>query len=429
MRRNGLPMNRGRILRENIASLTGLQLVGYIAPLLTVPYLVRVLKPAEFGLLSFAQGVVLYFDLITDYGFNLSATRAIAAQRNEPDSVSRIFWSTMCAKAILMSLCGAALAMLVTFTPRLHGNSAVYGVSFLYVIGTAFFPVWLFQGLERMKIAAVALGFARIVTVPALFLFVRREQDCVIAAAIQASVQGIASILFIPALVGMRLRWYRPSLADLALTFRMGWPLFISGSALYLCTSSTTVVLGFCAGKTAVGYYSAADKLIKAATSILSPVTQALYPHITALKVTSTASALRVIRKSFFSIGSLSLCTSISTLVLARPICHLFLGPSFDGSIGVLQWLSPLPVLFGLMSVLGTQTMLVFEMDGMMSRIMLGSAVAGIPLTLMLSWLFGAEGAAAASVMLAAFMLGSMIILLKSSGLTVWQEAREGILA
>ncbi|MBV8811998.1 MAG: flippase [Acidobacteriaceae bacterium] len=422
-------MNRRRILRENIASLAGLQLVGYIAPLLTVPYLVRVLKPAEFGLLSFAQGVVLYFDLITDYGFNLSATRGIAAQRNEPDSVSRIFWSTLCAKAILMLLCGAALALLVAFIPRLRENSAVYAVSFLYVIGTVFFPVWLFQGLERMKLAAFALGTARILTVPALFLFVRSERDCVVAAAIQASVQAVASILVIPALVGMRLRWYRPSLADLASAFKRGWPLFISGSALYLCTSSTTVVLGFCAGKSAVGYYSAADKLIKAATSLLSPISQALYPHITALKVTSTTSALRMIRKSFLSIGLLSLCTSILTLVLARPICHLFLGPSFEGSIAVLQCLSPLPVLFGLMSVLGTQTMLVFEMDDMMSRIMFGSALAGIPLTMALSSLFGAEGAAAASVMLAIVMLGAMMIVLKSSGLPVWQEAREGILA
>jgi O-antigen/teichoic acid export membrane protein len=416
-------MNPRRILRENIASLAALQFFAYITPLLTVPYLVRVLKPAEFGLLSFAQGVVLYFDLITDYGFNFSATRAIAAQRHEGASVSRIFWSTLCAKVILMFGSGAALILLVGLTPKLHERSALYGVSFLYVIGTAFFPLWLFQGLEQMKIAAVALGIARILTVPALFLFVRSEQDCVIAAAIQASVQITASILVAPVLLTrMRLRWYRPSVADIVQTFRMGWPLFVSGSALYLCTSSTTVLLGFAAGKSAVGYYSAADKLVKAVTSMLSPLTQALYPHITALKATSTVSALLVIRKSLFSIGLLSLCASLSTFTLARPICHLVLGPSFDGSVHVLQWLSALPFLFGLMSVLGTQTMLVFEMDSTMSRIMFASAVAGIPMTLALSILFGAQGAAAASAALASAMVAAMMIMLRLRGLTVWQS-------
>src|SRR5947209_2267444 len=123
-------MNPRRRLQENIAALTVLQLLGYVAPLLTVPYLVRVLKPSQFGLLSFAQGIVLYFDLLTDYGFNLSATRAIAARRHESESVSRLFWSTLCAKGILMMGSGVALTLLVVFTPKLRDTPSLYAVSF-----------------------------------------------------------------------------------------------------------------------------------------------------------------------------------------------------------------------------------------------------------------------------------------------------------
>jgi O-antigen/teichoic acid export membrane protein len=89
----------------------------------------------------------------------------------------------------------------------------------------------------------------------------------------------------------------------------------------------------------------------------------------------------------------------------------------------VLQWLSPLPLLFGLIGVFGTQTMLVFEMDSMMSRIMFASAVVGIPLTFVLSFLFGAQGAAAASSVLAAAMTGAMMATLRLRGLSVWQPA------
>ncbi len=408
-------------LQENIAALTLLQVLSYGAPLLTVPYLVRVLEPAQFGLLSFAQGVVLYFDLLTDYGFNFSATRAVASNRHNPGSVSRIFWSTIYAKAILMFASGMALALLVASIPKLRQTPELYAASFLYVIGTAFFPVWLFQGLEQMKTAAVAFGVARLLTVPALFLLVRHEQDYLRAAAIQASVQLTATILIAPALWKRReLSWYPPKLSDIADTFKQGWPLFISGSALYLSTSSTTVILGLVGTRSEIGYFSAADKLIKAVISLLGPVSQALYPHITATKARSPFSALQLIRKSLVSIGLISLFASIATFTLARPVCSLFLGQYFVHSIYVLKWLSPLPLLFGLISVFGTQTMLVFEMDKIISRIMLVSAAAGIPLTLLLASLFGAEGAAAASVVLAMFMVGAMAVMLRLHGLPVW---------
>lgn len=411
-----------RRLHENIAALAVLQLFTYVAPLVTVPYLVRVLQPSQFGLLSLAQGVALYFDLITDYGFNLSATRAIAAQRDNLDSVSKIFWSTLWAKVILMTGSAGAMAALVMLVPKFRETADVYAASFLYVIGTAFFPIWLFQGLERIKVAALALGVARMLTVPALFLFVHSGQDCVLAAAIQASVQVTATIFVLPVLIAnLKLQWYRPSFPDLMQTFKAGWPLFISGCALYVSTSSITVVLGFVSGKAQVGYYSAADKLIKAAVAMLSPISQALYPHVTALKMASRDSALRVIRKSFVSVGALSLCVSIVTFLVARPICNLILGPSFNGSIHVLQWLSPLPLLFGLMSVFGTQTMVVFEMDTAMSRIMFASALAGIPLTLMLAMPFGAQGAAVSSIILASAMVIAMVMILRLRGLTVWQ--------
>jgi O-antigen/teichoic acid export membrane protein len=325
---------------------------------------------------------------------------------------------------MLMSVSGVALIALVAVVPKLHETPEVYLASFLYVVGTAFFPIWFFQGMEEISLAALAFGIARLLTIPALLLFVRHPGDYVKAAAIQASVEVIASAVAFP-LIWRRLKvtWYRPSLSDIADAFRRGWPLFLSGSALYLSTSSTTMILGFVAGKAQVGYYSAAEKLIKASTAALTPVNQALYPHITATKVQSSFLALQLIRKSLALTGAISLAISVSLVFLARPVCDVVLGNSFTPSIALVRWLSPLPLLFGLMSVLGTQTMLIFEMDVAMSRIMLASAALGAPLTLGLSWLFGASGAAVGSVAIAALMVVAMIGVLRSRGLIVWRES------
>jgi PST family polysaccharide transporter len=414
-----------RRLLENIAALSAVQFLNYAAPLLTIPYLVRVLGPSQFGLLAFAQGVVLYFSVITDYGFDFSATRAIAANRHRSDTVRQITWSVLLAKLSLMAACAITLALLVALVPKLNQTPYIFAASFLYVVGTAVFPIWLFQGLEELRLAAVATGLARLFTIPAIFLFVHVPSDCTKAAVIQSSVELVAALIALPMIWSYKeVRWRRPTLADISGAFKMGWPLFVGGSALYLATSSTIVILGFSVSKVELGYYSGADKLIKAAVSLLGPANQALYPRIAAMRAKSESSALGMIRQSLVICGLVSMFVSAMLFWLARPICLLILGPSFLPSVRVLQYLAPIPFLFGLLNVLGTQTMLVFEMDEAMSRIFLVGGLLGIPLTALFSLRFGSSGAATASVVIAASMVLAMLVCLHLRGLLIWRATR-----
>lgn len=416
-------MTSRQVLRENFLSLTILQAINYIAPLITLPYLVRTLQPAEFGLLSFAQGIVLYFDFFIDYGFNLSATRSIATSRNDPQCIARIFWSTVFAKIALLCLSGSVLTILVLCVPKLRAVWSLLAVNGLYLLGTALFPAWLFQGLEKIRLAVGALGIARLFTATALVLFVRRPGDYVAAGAIQASVELLASIFAAPLVFGrLKLSWYQPSVSDLLGSIKEAWPLFLSNFSLFLSLSSTTVILGFMAGKAELGYYSAADKLIRACIALLSPFSQALYPHITVARFRSASAAIAMIRKSFSVTVGLSLAISVGAAFAARPFCPLFFGPAFGHSATVLQCLCPLPLLFALMSVLGTQTMLVFNMESALTRIMLRSALIGVPATVLLSGLWGAVGAAVSSVGQAAAIALELFVVLESKGLRVWKS-------
>jgi O-antigen/teichoic acid export membrane protein len=413
-------MSVNRRLAENIAALSVVQFLNYVAPLITIPYLVRILHPAQFGLLSFSQGIVLCFCVITDYGFDFTATRAIAASRQDGASVRRIAWTTLCSKFLLLSASACVLALLVALVPKLRETPSSFAASFLYVLGTALFPVWLLQGLEELKVAALAMCIARMLVVPALFLFVQHAGDYVIAAALQASVEVIATLIAVPIMWRrVDLRWVAPTRTDLLQAFKTGWPLFLSASTLYLSASSTPLILGFVSTKAEVGYYSAAEKLIRACTALLSPATQALYPRITATKAQSTTLALKLIRRSFAFFGGISLCVSLLVFCFADPVCRLVLGSAFIPSIYLLKWMAPLPFLTALMSVLGTQTMLAFEMDAAMSRILLQGSSLAFPLTLFLAWKFGALGAAVATVVVAVFMAAAMANSVHRSGLGI----------
>src|SRR5690348_11759554 len=114
-------MYRKRALFENMLSLLVLQGANYVLPLITLPYLVRVLGTAHYGLLVFAQAFAGYFVILTDFGFNLTATRQVAVHQDDPDQIRRIFCATMLAKLLLLLLSAVCFAIVVLIVPQFRG--------------------------------------------------------------------------------------------------------------------------------------------------------------------------------------------------------------------------------------------------------------------------------------------------------------------
>jgi PST family polysaccharide transporter len=412
-------MNDPARLRQNILALSILQALNYVAPLITVPYLVRVLGPENFGLLSFAQALIIYFDVVSAYGFGLSATRAVACCRREPPALAAVFWRTTYARASLMLASAAVLAVAIAAVPHLRATPLLYAAAFLTVVGTVTFPVWFFQGLEQMRFITFAQASARALSIPALLLCVRHPEDYLRAAAIQGGVPVLASVFIAPVLwARVPAGLPRPCVSEILQTLKDGWHVFVTQMGMVAGAATTTVVLGFVAGSTAVGYYAAAEKVIRAVTSMLGPVAQALYPHLANLKGRSLDLTLKTMRKSFAWIALLALAASLATFFLAGPVGLLLWGRGFAPSVAVLRCLSPLPFVLALINILGTQTMLVFEMDALLSRIVLAGAAANLVLAAALSSVFGVLGAAAATV-----VSGVLI-----SGCLAWSVRRNSVL-
>ena len=164
---------RNRTVIGNFFTLSVVQFANYLVPLILIPYLTRVLGLSRYGLVELARAVSVYFLLLTDYGFSLSATREVSVHRNDPKRLSEVFSSVMTLKCLLVLLSTAVLSGIVFTVPRLRPDWPVYYLSFASVIGMWLFPMWLFQGMERMKPIAVVTVVAKSLVVVATVLLVR----------------------------------------------------------------------------------------------------------------------------------------------------------------------------------------------------------------------------------------------------------------
>lgn len=126
-------------LKKNLVSMYLMHGSNFIFPLITLPYLVRVLGPDKYGLLTFVQGFIQYFLIITDYGFNLSATRQIAINRGDNTKVSKIFCATIFLKLVFMLTSFILLSTIIITIPKFRHDGFIYLLAFLSVLGSVFF--------------------------------------------------------------------------------------------------------------------------------------------------------------------------------------------------------------------------------------------------------------------------------------------------
>jgi PST family polysaccharide transporter len=249
-----------RTILGNFFSLSVLQFATYLAPVITLPYLVRVLGPSRFGLVELARAIAVYFVILTDYGFNLSATREISLHRGNPRRLSEIFSAVMLLKLLLTVASFVALVAAVFGVPKLRGDWPVYLLAFGTVVGQCLFPIWLFQGLERMKYTAILTIFSKLVTTVSIFVFIRQSDQYLYVPVVQSVgtiAMGVAG-LFV-ALREFPVHFALPSRALLRQELADGWHLFISKMSITLYTTSTTVILGLFTNNTFVAYYVAGE--------------------------------------------------------------------------------------------------------------------------------------------------------------------------
>jgi O-antigen/teichoic acid export membrane protein len=380
---------------KNALSLYSIQFANYALPLITVPYLVRVLGAERFGTLAFGQGLMAYFGAMVSYGFDWSATRKISVERNRADVVSRVVANVWGAKLLLCVLSFLSLFLLIQLVPRVHEVSTLMIVLFGGVFGGVLFPTWLFQGLERMGPISVINLSVRALVVVGMFILVRKPEDFIIYAGLSSSaaiMSGLVGVGVAFQTLELQLSW--PTWAGILQTLREGWVLFLSSSAIVLYSSGNAFILGLMANDTAVGYYTAGEKIVRAIVGILGPLSQALFPRFSRLAEESKARTLQWGKRLLIAMGGTGLAMSTATFVGAEFIVRVVLGSNYQPSISVVRILALLPFLIAVSSVLGVQLMIPFGREKAVFFFVLGAGCLNLALASILAPLWKADGMA-----------------------------------
>lgn len=410
-------------LKRNIFSLASLQVGSYLVPLVTLPWLTRALGLEGFGQLGFATAVISYFILLTEWGFPLGATREVAVAKGDKTARSEVFWNVMTAKCFLAFVSALVLSVLVLLVPKIHEVAILLLIAWGGVLAAAISPVFYLQGVEKMSLMAILNLAAKTASIPLIFIFVRNSNDVFAAALIQAICLLLASALNLISLARMsEIVWVQPRIERVFLMARRTSSFFLSNAAISLYTNSTTVILGFVANQAAVGMFVAAYTLIKAALSLMAPVSQALFPRLSYLLVHERPRAEQMLRRLFVLQSGFGLFVSLGVLVLSPFVVPVLLGGAFVKALPVLCWLAVLPFLISASNVLGIQIMVPLGHNAAFSKILVVAGLCNVILAFPLSLVAGAQGAAGSMVIAELVVTALMIFYIRSKESSIWSQ-------
>ena len=396
------PHERKTVLK-NFASLSVLQAITYVLPVLILPYLFRVIGAEKFGLIAFAQAFVQYFMILTDYGFSISATKEISLCQHDRAEVNKVFSAVMTMKGFLALVSLVLLGCAVYFIPKFRHDWLVYVLSFGMVLGNTLFPVWFFQGTEKMKYIADLNIAGGILTVLCIFFSIHGPQDYLMVPLITSCV-GLITGLWGQYIafkhLGVSFRF--PGYTNLRRQITAGWDIFISNVAINAYTTTRIFAVGLLTNNATTGFYSIAERLAGLCQTFpLASFSQALFPRLSKIFQKSKTRAYEFMNRIQLITINISLICLPLIYVFAHPIIKLIFGGDYPETVLSFRLLL-VSVLFISSNAFRVQFLLIAGKTHLYSRIHVIMAMIGLPVIFMMIISFSYVGAAIATILIEA---------------------------
>ena len=375
-----------KILVQNFAYLSILQIAGFVLPLITLPYLANVVGLEGFGRIGFASAIIIWVQTISDWGFSYTGTRDVSKNRDNNEILSEIFSNVLWGRLLLMLISSIVLFFLIIFIPVFKENQIVIWVTFLMIPGNIMFSEYFFQGLERMKYITILNLLIKLFFTFCVFIFVDDKDDYILQPlfiSIGFIMAGFIAMYYI--LIKWKIKLMFPVYTNIWHTIKSSTDVFINNIMPNLYNSLTTVLLGFYSSQLSVGVYTSGKKFIVVSNSLLSIIARVFFPYLVRknekhdiYRKLSIYSSLILVLILFFS---------------APLIVKIFYTSDFEDSILVIRITAFSLFFITLNNVYGTNFLLVHNHDRLLRNIMIVSSLIGFLISFPLIIYFDYVGA------------------------------------
>lgn len=331
---------------KNLTAVGLIQGLGYVLPLITLPYLLTTLGASKLGILGIAQAATSFFVVLVDYGFNLIGTREVAVNRDNPNKINELFASIFTTKVVLWIAAALIYGSVVLAVPQYRQEWVLFALTFGITISTVLIPVWLLQGLEKFTLLHLINTGYRLLYTIAVFLWIHHPEDVLLVPIFNATTAmlGGAAGLFWCYQQGLRFSWAKKEVVLKEL--RSGFGIFLSGLGVNTVTSAPLLVLGFYSSAKVVGYFNFIDKFILFFRLVIRMLGSVAFPMLSRYVQHNVAQAKKLL-VNLVGFGSLlALVGAVLLFFSAEPIARLLVEEDTTQLTHMIQWLVFIPLAY-----------------------------------------------------------------------------------
>ncbi|MCM1140280.1 MAG: oligosaccharide flippase family protein [Muribaculum sp.] len=387
----------GKSIASNFGWLMLLQIVNYCLPLITLPYLAHVIGVTGFGKIAFASAVIMWFQTVSDWGFNFTATRDIARNKNNLNKISEIFSNVLFARIAITIIGFLILTALISIIPIFRNNAKVLVITFLLIPGHIICPDWFYQGMERMKFMTILNVTAKCIFTALVFTFIKTENDYILQPlfiSLGYIVSGVISLYIIIAKWDVRIIF--PKFKQIYATIISSTDVFINCFIPNLYNSLSIVLMGFWGGPVANGLYDAGSKFINVVIQFIYTLSRTFFPFLS-----------REIRhhNKYALVNFVLVCICAILLYIGAPLLiKLFFTPEFYKGLVVTRILAISLPFLSLSNIYGTNYLILKGREKQLRNATLISSLVGfcvaIPLIYNLTYIGAAITVAFSRILL-----------------------------
>ncbi len=334
-----------RVVAKNYSALMVLQGLNYVLPFVIIPFLERTLELERFGLVMLAQYVMALCVVGADFGFSTTAVREISLLKHKNADFSTIYFQVFWIKLALLLVVFALLCAVVFAVPAFAVDWEVYLLSYGMVVGQTILGDWFFQGIERMRVLTLVNALSKILFTVLLFLFISDPTDYLFVPIFNSIGYLVAGCIML-VLSLKYVTWHWPDFKNSKEFYRDSFQIYLSDLSGQFTYAANGVILGLFAGNSAVGIFSAFDKLMLAARKMYVPICQAIYPYLSRKTYQGKRALMRKLIPITLGFGTVGL---LIILFLGKWIIDiLFDDLAIIANVYLLKWMGLIVVFVGL---------------------------------------------------------------------------------